>query len=133
MTGGRLWFENPSEKLIVSSTYDEALASGTGDSLSDLAYFTGLETLWLENSGADLNWMPLAQLSSLKKVYAGAEMEKALSAALAGTQVELNIFFNALLLAVFPGGLSCQYTDSGRHFHQKIFFALIYRLYYVAM
>lgn len=56
--GGRYWFEDPSEKLLYSSVYDEALAAGTVDTLSDLAYFTGLETLWLINQ-------PLSSLESL--------------------------------------------------------------------
>lgn len=64
--GGCFWFEDPSEELMLSSAYDETLAQGTVDTLSDLAYFTGLETLWLRNQPLNaLESMPAGNIEYL--------------------------------------------------------------------
>lgn len=66
VVGGRFWFEDPGMEIMASSTYDEALASGTVDTLSDLAYFTGLETLWLINQPLNsLESMPTGNIEYL--------------------------------------------------------------------
>lgn len=64
--GSCIWFEDPSEELMLSSAYDETLAQGTVDTLSDLAYFTGLETLWLRNQPLNsLESMPAGSIEYL--------------------------------------------------------------------
>ena len=76
---GRFFYAFDRESAIVSLRLEHCELSGT----RNLDDFTGLTTLTLVGSGANLDWSALAALPVLRTVYADAAMEPALTAALA--------------------------------------------------